>query len=80
MEGRDFVIPDDVNSLAVPVLAHRLNLSAESELEGISDRRIVEDIVARTEAPHCGRLQGTPDNRDFFAAGDAKIHNSGRLP
>jgi MoxR-like ATPase len=51
MEGRDFVIPDDVNSLAVPVLAHRLSLSAESELEGIGERRIVEDILAKTEAP-----------------------------
>jgi MoxR-like ATPase len=50
-EGRDFVIPDDVNALAVPVLAHRLTLSAESELEGIDERRIVEDIVAKTEAP-----------------------------
>jgi MoxR-like ATPase len=51
MEGRDFVIPDDVNDLAVPVLAHRLTLSAESELEGLDDRRIVEDIVTKTEAP-----------------------------
>jgi MoxR-like ATPase len=33
------------------VLAHRLTLSAESELEGISERRIVEDIAAKTEAP-----------------------------
>ena len=51
MEGRDFVLPDDIKSLAVPVLAHRLTLSAESELEGSSEVRIVEGIVARTPAP-----------------------------
>jgi MoxR-like ATPase len=51
MEGRDFVLPDDVKVLAAPVLAHRLTLSAESELEGLSETRIVEGIAARTEAP-----------------------------
>jgi MoxR-like ATPase len=51
MEGRDFVLPDDIKALAVPVLAHRLTLSAESELEGLSEVRIVEGIVARSEAP-----------------------------
>jgi MoxR-like ATPase len=50
-EGRDFVLPDDIKALAVPVLAHRLTLSAESELEGASELRIVESIIARTEAP-----------------------------
>jgi MoxR-like ATPase len=51
MEGRDFVIPDDIKILAVPVLAHRLTLSAESELEGATEVRIVESIASRTEAP-----------------------------
>jgi MoxR-like ATPase len=51
MEGRDFVLPDDVQALAVPVLAHRLSPSAESELEGLSEARIVEGILARTPAP-----------------------------
>jgi MoxR-like ATPase len=51
MEERDFVIPGDIKFLAVPVLAHRLNLSAESELEGITEALIVESIVKQTEAP-----------------------------
>jgi MoxR-like ATPase len=51
MEGRDFVLPDDVKVLAIPVLAHRLTLSMESELEGLSEARVVESIVERTEAP-----------------------------
>ena len=49
--GRDFVLPDDVKALAVPVLAHRLTLSAESELEGLSGGRIIEALLAKTEAP-----------------------------
>ncbi|MDR1625440.1 MAG: MoxR family ATPase [Spirochaetia bacterium] len=51
MEGRGFVLPDDVKALAVPVLAHRLTPSAESELEGLPETRIVENILARTQAP-----------------------------
>jgi MoxR-like ATPase len=51
LEGRDFIIPDDVKTLAVPVLAHRLTLSAEGELEGLSERRMVETILASVEAP-----------------------------
>jgi MoxR-like ATPase len=51
LEGRDFVIPDDISSLVSPVLAHRITLSAESELEGMGERRIIEDILARTPAP-----------------------------
>jgi MoxR-like ATPase len=50
-EGRGFVIPDDVNALALPVLAHRISLSAESELEGLGERRVIEDILARVPAP-----------------------------
>jgi MoxR-like ATPase len=49
--GRDFVLPDDVKALAVPVLAHRLTLSAESELEGLSGGGIIEALLAKTEAP-----------------------------
>ncbi|MDL2229498.1 MoxR family ATPase [Treponema sp. OttesenSCG-928-L16] len=51
MEGRDFVLPDDIKALAVPVLAHRLTLSSESELEGLTESRIIETIISRTEAP-----------------------------
>jgi MoxR-like ATPase len=51
LEGRGFVIPDDINALALPVLAHRITLSAESELEGIGERRIIEHILARVPAP-----------------------------
>ncbi|GHT64857.1 ATPase [Spirochaetia bacterium] len=51
LEGRDFVLPDDIQILAVPVLAHRLTLSAESELEGQNEDRIIRNLVSLTEAP-----------------------------
>ncbi|MDR0487605.1 MAG: MoxR family ATPase [Treponema sp.] len=49
--GRDFVLPDDVKALASVVLAHRLTLSAESELEGVSAKRIIESLLSKIEAP-----------------------------
>jgi MoxR-like ATPase len=51
LEGRGFVIPDDISALAVPALAHRITLSAESELEGLGERKIIEGILARIPAP-----------------------------
>jgi MoxR-like ATPase len=49
--GRDFVIPDDVKILALPVLRHRVMLSASAEIEGLSADRIVSEILDRTAAP-----------------------------
>jgi MoxR-like ATPase len=51
LEGRDFVLPDDIKALAVPVLAHRLTLSAESELEGLGEPELIESLAAHVEAP-----------------------------
>ena len=51
LERRDFVIPDDIKALAVPVLIHRISLSAESDLEGLNEIRAVQAIVSRVEAP-----------------------------
>jgi MoxR-like ATPase len=51
LEKRDFVLPDDIKALARPVLAHRVSLSAESELEGLTEARVIEQLLARIEAP-----------------------------
>jgi MoxR-like ATPase len=51
LEGRDFIIPDDVKALAVPILAHRITLSAEGELEGLTEKSIVESILSTVETP-----------------------------
>ncbi len=51
MAGRDHVLPDDVQALAVPVLAHRLLPSTESRLSGRTTSDIVADVVARVPLP-----------------------------
>ncbi|WP_297519468.1 MoxR family ATPase [Thermococcus sp.] len=51
LNGRDYVIPDDVKKVAVSVLSHRVILKAEYELEGLKAKDVVEDIVRETEVP-----------------------------
>jgi len=51
LQGRDFVIPDDVKELALPVLRHRLTMSPGAEIEGLSTDRILRDILDQTPAP-----------------------------
>jgi MoxR-like ATPase len=51
MQGRDFVVPDDVKDLAVPVLAHRLIASLEARLRGRDATAIVETILDSVPVP-----------------------------
>ncbi|WP_298459689.1 MoxR family ATPase [uncultured Cellulomonas sp.] len=51
LSGRDHVLPDDVQEVAEPVLAHRLLPSTESRLAGRSTPDVVRGIVARTPLP-----------------------------
>ncbi|MCC8146687.1 MAG: MoxR family ATPase [Bacteroidales bacterium] len=51
LQGRDFVIPDDVKYMAVPVLQHRLMLSAETEMEGRSAANITKLLVEKIDVP-----------------------------
>jgi MoxR-like ATPase len=57
LQGRDFVLPDDVKALATEVLAHRLTLSAESELEGLNTKQVIENLLSKVEPP-----RGIKDN------------------
>jgi MoxR-like ATPase len=51
LDGRDFVTPDDVKELAVPVLRHRVRLTAEAEVEGQSTDRHIQLLLDTVEAP-----------------------------
>jgi MoxR-like ATPase len=51
LQGRDFVIPDDVKAVALPVLRHRLTMSPSAEIEGLTTDRIVREILDQTPAP-----------------------------
>jgi MoxR-like ATPase len=51
LDGRDYVLPDDVKALATGVLRHRLALSPSAEIEGRQVEDLVAGLVAATEAP-----------------------------
>jgi MoxR-like ATPase len=51
LSGRGFVIPDDVKSLAAPVLRHRLVMTPASDMDGITPDKVVEGILAQLPAP-----------------------------
>ena len=51
IDGRDFVTPDDVKRVAVPVLAHRLSLSTQAWADGVRAADIVTGIVAGVPGP-----------------------------
>ncbi len=62
MSGRDHVLPDDIQDLAVPVLAHRLLPSTDARLAGHSVTESITAIVARTRLPLSERA-AAPDRR-----------------
>jgi len=51
LEGRDYVIPDDVKAATRPVLRHRVILRPEADLEGITPDQVLEDVVRAVEVP-----------------------------
>jgi MoxR-like ATPase len=51
MEGRDYVLPDDVKALAHPVLRHRLLLRPEAELDGLNPDAVVDRLLGSVEVP-----------------------------
>ncbi|MEH0156874.1 MoxR family ATPase [Limibacter armeniacum] len=51
LQGRDFVTPDDVASMAIHVLGHRIILTAEKEMEGEKPHRVLERIIKTVEVP-----------------------------
>ena len=50
-DGLEFVTPDHLQELAVPVLAHRLVLEPQARFSGLTARRVAEDVVGRTPVP-----------------------------
>lgn len=50
-QGRDFVVPDDVKELSLPILRHRIRLHPEAEIEGMKVDEVIWDILESVEAP-----------------------------
>ena len=51
LAGRSFVSPDEVKAVARPVFRHRLQLSPELEIEGVTAERVLDQILDRVPAP-----------------------------
>jgi MoxR-like ATPase len=55
LEGRDHVLPDDVQSIVVPVLAHRIIPTGETQLARRSTAEVLQDLMRRVPVPAAGR-------------------------
>jgi MoxR-like ATPase len=51
LDGRDFVTPDDVKKMVLPVLRHRIILKPEAEIEGISPDNALQAVLTRVKVP-----------------------------
>lgn len=51
MKGRDFVTPDDIKFVATPVLKHRVMLTPEKEMEGLTTKEVIKQIIEKIEVP-----------------------------
>ncbi|MBN8865791.1 MAG: MoxR family ATPase [Sphingobacteriales bacterium] len=51
MQGRDFVTPDDIREVAVPVLRHRIMLSPDKEMEGVTEAEVIRQIIQGLDIP-----------------------------
>lgn len=51
LNGRDFVRPDDIKRIVVPVLAHRLTLTPQAWAQGVSSAQVVQNVVSQVPVP-----------------------------
>ena len=56
LDDRDHVLPDDLQTLAGPVLAHRLILTADAQIAGRTTEALIADVVRRVPVPAAARL------------------------
>jgi MoxR-like ATPase len=51
MQGRDFVTPEDIREVVIPVLRHRIILSPDKEMEGITEAEVIRQIIHTMDIP-----------------------------
>jgi MoxR-like ATPase len=51
MDGRDYLIPDDIKQAVLPVFRHRVVVKPEADLEGITADQVIQDVVRAVELP-----------------------------
>ena len=51
LDGRDYLIPDDIKQAILPVFRHRIVLKPEADLEGVTADQVIQDVVRAVEVP-----------------------------
>jgi MoxR-like ATPase len=51
MDGRDYMLPDDIKAAALPVLRHRILLKPEADLEGLTSDEVIKQVISAVEVP-----------------------------
>lgn len=51
MNGRDFVTPEDIREVVIPVLRHRIILSPDKEMEGVTEEEVIKQIIQSMDVP-----------------------------
>ena len=51
LQGRSYVVPDDIKSMAYPVLNHRIQINPEREMEGLESNEVIQRILENIEIP-----------------------------
>jgi MoxR-like ATPase len=51
MDGRDYLLPDDVKAATLPVLRHRILLKPEADLEGLTADQVLAQVITAVEVP-----------------------------
>jgi MoxR-like ATPase len=54
IQGRDYVIPDDVKMLLIPALSHRLRISSEADIDNVTPESIIDEVVSEAAVPKEG--------------------------
>ena len=51
MQGRDFVMPEDIREVVIPVLRHRIILAPDKEMEGVTEEEVIKQIIQGMDVP-----------------------------
>lgn len=51
MQGRDFVTPEDIREVVIPVLRHRIILAPDKEMEGVTEEEVIRQIIQAMDVP-----------------------------
>ena len=73
LQGRSYVVPDDVQSLAVPVLAHRIQLKSMNRADGSAlQEQVIREVLSSVPVP----VQMSGQGRDDVHEGDSRENSS----